>query len=290
MTAGSDAVADGPLGIICGGGSIPLAVADAVARRGGKVVLFPLVGWADPAAVTRHRHHWIHVGQFGRFCRLAHAEGARDIVFIGTLLRPGISQVRLDWKTIRVFPRIVRAFRGGDDHLLSGIGRIFEDNGFRLVGAHEVAPEILMTEGILGRHLPAPNDRDDIARGLALLAAIGSFDVGQGVVLANEHVLAIEAAEGTDRMLARVAELRREGRIRLPGGRGVLVKAPKPSQDHRFDLPTVGPETVEAAARAGLAGIAITAGRAIAVEPQRMAAVADAAGLFVIGVSPRASA
>ena len=284
------ASAEGPLGIICGGGSIPSAVADAVARRGRRVVLFPLVGWADAAAAARYPHHWIHVGQFGRFCRLARAEGARDIVFIGTLLRPAVSQVRLDWHTIRVFPRIMRAFRGGDDHLLSGIGKIFEDNGFRLVGAHEVAPEILMAEGLVGRRTPSARDRDDIQRGLAVISAIGRFDVGQAVVVADGHVLAVEGAEGTDRMLARIADLRRDGRIRVPAGVGVLVKAPKPTQDQRFDLPTIGPDTVEGATRAALAGIAILAGEAIAVDPQRMAALADAANLFVIGVARGADA
>lgn len=284
MTGAATAAADGPLGLICGGGSIPLAVADAVSRRGRTVVLYPLVGWADAEAVARYRHHWIHVGQFGRFCRLASGEGTRDIVFIGTLLRPSLRQVRLDWKTVRVFPRIVRAFRGGDDHLLSGIAKIFEDNGFRLVGAHEVAPEILMAEGTLGRHAPGERDRSDIARGLDVLAALGPHDIGQAVVVADGHVLAVEAAEGTDRMLARVAELRRDGRIRLPRGVGVLVKAPKRTQDRRFDLPTVGPETIEAAAAAGLAGVAIPAGGTIVVEPQRMASLADAAGLFVTGI------
>lgn len=284
MSGAAPAAVESPLGIICGGGSIPLAVADAVSKRGRRVVLFPLVGWADAAAVARYPHHWIHVGQFGRFCRLAAGAGTRDIVFIGTLLRPAISQVRLDWKTIKIFPRILRAFRGGDDHLLTGVGKIFEDNGFRLVGAHEVAPEILMAAGTLGRHVPGDRDRRDIAHGLAVLSSLGEHDVGQAVVVGDGHVLAVEAAEGTDRMLARIADLRRDGRIRLPAGVGVLVKAPKKTQDRRFDLPTVGPETIEAAARAGLAGVAIRAGGAIAVEPQRMASLADASNLFVIGV------
>jgi DUF1009 family protein len=202
------------------------------------------------------------------------------------LLRPAIRQIRLDWKTVRVFPRILGAFRGGDDHLLSGIGGILEDNGFRLVGAHDVAPEILMAAGVLGRHQPTARDHADIGRAIAVLSALGAHDVGQGVVVGDGNVLALEAAEGTDRMVARIAELRGAGRIKLPPGVGVLVKTPKAAQDHRFDLPTVGPETIEAVARAGLAGVAITAGSTIAVDPQRMASIADAAGLFVYGIAP----
>src|ERR1700739_4653164 len=135
---------DGPLAIICGGGNFPFVVADAVARRGRGVVLFGLRGWADPAAVARYPHHWGRIAQLGRFRRLARSEGCRDVVFLGTLIRPRVSQLRVDLTTLRMMPRIIAAYKGGDDHLLSGVGRIFEHLGFRVVGAHEVAPEILV--------------------------------------------------------------------------------------------------------------------------------------------------
>jgi DUF1009 family protein len=181
-------------------------------------------------------------------------------------------------------------FRGGDYHLLSGLGRILEDHGFRLVGAHEVAPEVLMPQGAIGRRMPGERDRADIARGVAVLAAMGPFDIGQAAVVADGHVLALEAIEGTDHMLERIAALRAEGRVRNPRGTGVLVKAPKPAQDRRFDLPTIGPQTVAGAARAGLAGIAVTAGAAIIAEAGKVATAADAAGLFVTGLAPDGSA
>jgi len=278
-----------PLGIVAGGGTLPLAVADAVGRGGRGVVIFALRGWAD-AAIERHPHHWIALGQLGRLFRLARAAGCRDIVFIGTLSRPPISRIRLDWTTVRLLPRLVRAFRGGDDRLLSGVGRIFEDQGFHLLGAHEVAPEILAPEGALGRHTPPQRERADIARALALLAATGPYDVGQAVVIADGHVLAIEAAEGTDRMLERVATLRREGRVHSASGVGVLVKAPKPAQDRRFDLPSVGPHTLEGVAGAGLAGLAVVAGATIIAEMDRVVRLADERGLFVIGVPPHEAA
>jgi UDP-2,3-diacylglucosamine hydrolase len=273
-----------PVAVVCGGGSLPATVADALVGQGRGVVMFPLHGWADPAAVERFRHHWIHIGQLGRFSRLARSEGCRDLVLIGTLVRPTIRQLRLDIETLRVMPRIIRAYRGGDDHLLSGIGRILEDYGFRLVGAHEVAPQILAPLGHVGRFAPTPRDEADITRGLALLAATGPFDVGQATVVADGRVLAVEAAEGTDHMLAHIAEMRRGGRIRSAAGTGVLVKAPKPSQDRRFDLPTVGPSTVEHIAAAGLAGLAVVAGGVIIVEPARVMALADKANIFVAGV------
>jgi hypothetical protein len=286
MNGAATATDETPLGIICGGGSVPLAVAEAVLRRGRKVVLLPLIGWADPKAVERFPHYWIHLGQFGRVCRVARAAGCRDIVFIGTLIRPSMWKCRLDWKTLRILPQVIRAFRGGDDHLLTSIGRLFEDEGFRLLGAHEVAPEILVAEGALGSRKPSERDLEDIRRGLAVLAAAGPFDIGQGVVVANGHVIALEAIEGTDQMLARVAELRRNGRLRAPPGAGVLIKAPKSGQDLRFDMPAIGPPTVEGVVNAGLAGIAIVAGGTVMAEPQRVAELADQAGIFVTGIAP----
>jgi len=286
----ADATATGPVALVCGGGSLPVTVADALTKQGRGVVLFPLRGWADPALVARYPHHWIHIGQLGRFFRLARSEGCRDLILIGTLVRPPIRQLRLDLETLRVMPRIIRAYRGGDDHLLTGVGRIFEDYGFRLVGAHEVAPEILAPSGCLGRHVPSPRDKADIARALALLAAIGPFDVGQAAVVANGHVLAVEAAEGTDHMLAHIAEMRRAGRIRSPSGAGVLVKAPKPSQDRRFDLPTIGPSTVRHVTAAGLAGIAVAAGEVIVAQPAEVVTLADQANLFVVGATGDGSA
>ena len=278
------AAATSPVGIICGGGSLPFAVADAVTERGRPAVLFAIQGHADRAAVVRYRHHWVALGQFGRLCRLARKEGCRDIVFIGTVVRPAISSVRLDWKTITLLPRIYAMYRGGDDHLLTGIGRVFEEHGFTLHGAHELAPEILMPEGLLGTAAPSDQHHADIARGLALLNAMGPFDIGQAAVVAGNQVIAVEAAEGTDHMLARVAELRRKGRIGTPVGVGVLVKAPKPGQDRRFDLPSIGPRTIEGVAGAGLAGIAVIAGATVVAEPDAIAKAADRAKLFVLGL------
>jgi UDP-2,3-diacylglucosamine hydrolase len=276
--------ADGPLAIICGGGSLPFAIADSVQRRGRKVVLFAVRGWADPQRVAAYPNHWAALGSFGRFCRVARAEGCRDVVFIGVVLRPKLTQIRVDFGTLKVFPQIIAAFRGGDDHLLSSLARIFEREGFRLRGAHEVAPEILVGEGALGRYAPSARDQSDITRGLALIEAAGSFDVGQAAVVADGHVLAIEAAEGTDQMLQRVAELRRTARVQPLAALGVLVKAPKPHQDRRFDLPTIGPQTVIGAAQAGLAGVAVLAGETIVAEPQAVAAVADREKIFVFGL------
>jgi DUF1009 family protein len=273
-----------PLGVIAAGGAMPFAVADSLAARGIEPVLFALKGACDPVAVARFRHHWISVGQVGRAIKLFRAENCRDLVFIGALVRPALSEIRLDWGTLRVLGRVFAAFRGGDDHLLSGIGRILEQDGFRMVGIKDVAPDLLMPQGCLTRHVPDSAAASDIARGREVLAALSPFDIGQAAVVIDGHVVGVEDIEGTDGLLARVARLRREGRTRATPMRGVLVKTPKQGQDLRFDLPTVGPRTVEAAAAAGLAGIAILAGNTMVAEPQAMIEAADAAGLFVTGL------
>ena len=278
-----------PIAIVCGGGSFPGAVADAVARRGRTPVMFAVRGWADAAVVERYAHHWIAIGQAGRFFRLARAEGCRELLFIGTLLRPPLGQIRLDWQTIRFLPRLVRYFRGGDNRLLSGLASLAEGGGMRVIGAQEVAPDILVPEGVLGGCEPTERDRADIARALALIAAMGPFDIGQAAIVADNNVLAVEAAEGTDNLLARVAEMRQQGRVTTPLGVGVLVKAPKPGQDRRFDLPSIGPQTIENVARAGLAGVAVVAGSTIIAEPQQVVMAADAAKIFFVAVRESAS-
>jgi DUF1009 family protein len=273
-----------PVGLIAAGGAMPFAVADSLKARGIEPVLFALKGACDPTRVGHFRHHWISVGQLGRAAKLFRNEGCRDLVFIGTLVRPALSEIRLDWGTLRAISHVLSAFRGGDDHLLSGIGRIFERDGFRMVGIKDVAPDLLVPVGALTHAIPDAKATADIAKGRAVLAALGPFDIGQAAIVIDGHVVGVEDIEGTDGLLARVARLRGEGRIRANSPRGVLVKGPKSAQDLRFDLPTIGPRTVEGAVKAELAGIAVVAGNTIVAEPQAMIEKADAASLFVIGL------
>jgi hypothetical protein len=274
-----------PIGLIAAGGAMPFAVADSLKARGVDAVLFALKGACDPGPVERFRHHWISVGQIGRAAKLFRNEGCRDLVFIGSLVRPALSEIRLDWGTLRVIGHVLAAFRGGDDHLLSGIGRILERDGFRMVGIKDVAPDLLVPVGSMTRAAPDANAAADIAKGREVLSALGPFDVGQAVVVIDGQVVAVEDIEGTDGLLARVARLRGERRIRAEAGRGVLVKMPKRGQDLRFDLPAIGPRTVEGAVEAELAGIAVLAGNTLVAEPQAVIEAADAAGLFVNGLA-----
>lgn len=272
------------VGIIAGSGVLPFSVAETLQAKGIAPFLFAIRGFCDPVRVAQFPHHWVALGQFGRLTRLLRAEGCRDVVFIGGLVRPALSEIRLDLGTLRAIPAIAKALRGGDDHLLSGVSRIFERHGFRIVGIHDVAPELLMPEGTLTRLQPDADVMADIAKGRELMQAISPFDVGQAVVVIDGHVVAVEDVGGTDALLARIEKLRTDGRIRARQKRGVLVKTPKTTQDLRFDLPTLGPKTIDGIVAAGLAGIAIVAGRTLVAEADVMIAKADQAGIFVTGL------
>ncbi|GGF83923.1 hypothetical protein GCM10007301_49910 [Azorhizobium oxalatiphilum] len=282
-SAGRDA---GPVGIVAGGGAFPAAVAEAVRAQGRDVLFGLMTGFADPA-LERYPHFWFRIGSLGSATAKFRAGGVKDLVMVGTLTRPRVRDLGFDWTMLRLLPRIAALFRGGDNHLLSGVLGLVEQQGFRMRGAHEVAPGLLLPEGVLGAHAPNAGDQHDIAKGLSLIAALGDFDVGQAVIVVDGFVVAVEAAEGTDEMLARYGAMRASGRLRFAKGHGVLVKAPKPGQDRRVDLPSLGPRTVARAAEAGLAGIAFEAGGAIVPDAEHLVADADAAGLFVVGIKPQ---
>jgi DUF1009 family protein len=270
--------------VIAGSGVLPFAVAGALQARGIRPVLFAIRGFCDPARVADLPHHWVALGQFGRLTRLMRMEGCGDVVFIGALVRPALSEIRLDWGTLRVLPSLAAAMRGGDDHLLSGVSRLFERRGFRLLGIKDVAPELLMPEGTITKAAPDADAGADIARGRDLIRALSPFDIGQAVVVIDGHVVGVEGIEGTDALLQRMAQLRRDGRIRANTGRGVLVKSPKTAQDLRFDLPTLGPVTIDGVVAAGLAGIGIVAGHTLVADLEATVAKADRAGLFIAGL------
>ncbi|MBK8009305.1 MAG: UDP-2,3-diacylglucosamine diphosphatase LpxI [Rhizobiales bacterium] len=275
--------------IICGGGAFPAAIADAVLAQGRPVYLFLVKGFAD-AALERYPHEWVKIGALAKFVASSRKHGAKDIVIIGSSVRPRLSQIGFDWKSALLLPRLARMFLGGDNSLLSGVAKIFEENGLTVRGAHEVAPQILMPEGLATRLLPNAKENEAIKAGRDLLRAIDGFDVGQAVVVAGKRIVAIEGAEGTQGLLARVEEMRRNGRLRLGAREGVLVKLPKPSQDRRLDLPAIGIDTIAQAKAAGLAGIAVEARGSIVVDAQKFVEAAEQAGLFVVALPPSARA
>lgn len=265
------------LGILAGGGDLPARLAAAVRGTGRAVFIVAFEGQTDPAAVAGFPHLWSRFGAAGTIIARLKAEGVGDLVFAGPVRRPSFSELLPDWRTTKFLARVgTRAL--GDDGLLRSVARELEDEGFRVVGLHEILGDLLTPVGLVGARAPDEEARRDIARAVEVARGLGALDVGQGCVVQQGIVLAVEAIEGTDAMLERCADLRR------PGGGGVLVKVQKPQQDRRLDLPTIGAVTVEKAAAAGLVGIAVQAGGSLIVDRAAVGALADRLGLFVTGI------
>lgn len=272
-----------PLGILAGGGPFPGRVAAAAQAAGRPVFIVALQGFAEPAVIGAYPYAAARMGAAGQILGLLREHACRDVVLVGPVRRPSILDLRPDADGARLLARIGRAAFAGDDGLLAAVVRVLGEEGFRVLGAHEVLREAVVPAGLLGQVAPDAQAADDVARGEAVLRALGAADVGQACVVQQGIVLAVEAIEGTDAMLARAAGLAR------PGPGGVLVKMVKVGQDRRADLPAIGPDTVRAAAAAGLRGIAFEAGGTLLHDRQGCVASADQAGLFLLGIEPGAS-
>lgn len=272
------------LAIVCGSGGLPLEAAREAREGGREPFLVGLVGSAG-REIEAFPHLWVRLGEVGKLLAALRRRSVQDVAFLGAVTRPDLGDLMPDWGAIVRAGEIAKLFRGGDDALLRGVARLFESDGFRIVGPREFAPGLLAPQGEIVGPPPDEEARADIAFGARLLAAMSPFDIGQGVVVAAERAIAIESAEGTDRMLARVAELRAAGPLRLKGRAGIFVKAAKRGQDVRLDLPAVGPTTIAAAKRARLLGLAIAAGEVLIADRLSFARAAAEAGLFVFGWS-----
>jgi len=267
--------------LICGGGAFPAVAARAAQARGETVLLLGLRGIADPG-IEAFPHVWLGIGQLGRALEEISSRGLSKICFIGGLKRPEFADLRLDWGGIKRIPDIVRFLKGGDDHALKGVIRLFESEGLTVIGVDALAPELLAPRGDIAGSLPTEL-AEDLAFAQDFLRDLSAYDCGQAAVVANRRVIAVEAVEGTDAMLARVADLREKGRWRPKGRAGLLVKSPKRGQDLRVDLPAIGPATLVGAETAGLRGIAVAAGGVLMLDRAALAAQADRAGLFLHG-------
>jgi DUF1009 family protein len=269
------------LGVLAGGGPFPGQVAAAARRAGRPVFIVGFEDFADPAVIAPYPHAYARLGAAGRILGLLRENAVQDLVLVGPVKRPGLLDLRPDLEGTKILARIGRgALFAGDDGLLAALVRVFAEEGFTVLGAHEIIAEALGPRGVLGAVAPDRQALADIARGVAILRAMGEADVGQACVVQLGCALAVEAIEGTDRMLARAAELA------LPGPGGVLVKMVKPGQDRRADLPTIGPRTLEAAASAGLRGVAFEAGGTLMTDRGACIEAADARGLFLYGIDP----
>ena len=266
------------LGLIAGGGSLPFAVIDACRQAKRPLFVLALKGHAQADILTEVNGEFIRLGSIGKAIRLLKKNGVKEIVFIGGVRRPSISELMPDLKALSMLIKV--GFRLlGDDSLLRILVAEANRQGFDVVGVDKIVPELLAIEGVYGQVKPDKQDMLDIERGIEVAKTLGQVDVGQAVIVQHGLVLSVEGIEGTAELIKRTGPLKRKG------NGGVLVKVAKPQQDKRVDLPTIGPATVQAVYDAGLKGIAIESKAALVAESDKMMALADKLGIFVMGVS-----
>jgi len=267
------------LGIIAGGGALPARLASAAQTAGRAVFVVKLDRHADDPELDQYPGITARLGAAAKILDAMRDNACQDVVLAGKVARPSFTAIRPDWRATKLLMKVgMKAL--GDDGLLRLVGQELEREGFRLVGAHEILTDLAVSEGVLGTIKPDDQALSDARHGLRVARILGQADVGQGCVVQQGLVLALEAIEGTDEMVRRSANYRRDG------VGGVLVKSSKPQQDKRLDLPAIGLTTVEEAHKAGLRGIALLAGGTMIIDRSAVIERADRLGMFVIGIRP----
>ena len=269
-----------PLGVIAGGGSLPLRVVQAASAMGRPVHVVVLEGHGDPAAYAGQSHVTLRWGLAAQMLSWLKQHGVRQVVLAGTVARPSLLSLRPDAASMKLIGRIGRAAFNGDDSILRAVMKVLGEEGFEVLGAQALLTGLLPEAALLAGPIPDDVARADIARGLAVCHAMGAVDVGQAVIVQQGLVLGVEAIEGTDALILRAGALKREGPA------PILVKALKPTQSKLADLPTIGPKTVETARTAGLRGLAFQANGTILLERDATIAAAEAAGIFLLAFNP----
>ncbi|MDX5592739.1 LpxI family protein [Pseudovibrio sp. SPO723] len=273
-----------PIAVVAGGGRLPEQVIRSAKNSGREVVTIAIKGEAD-ASLSAFQPVELGWGQIGKLFDTIKRAGAEEVILIGSVTRrPDFTSIIGDLGTMRRLPRILAALVGGDDSLLVKVMGIFEGEGLKVVGAHELAPELLAKPGLMAGPTPDEGDLSSISLCLEAVNALGGLDIGQGAVAVGSRVVALEGAEGTDAMLVRCAELRENGRVRAKGAAGVLVKCSKPQQDLRVDLPTVGPQTIRGAHKAQLKGVAVEAEHVLIADLEETLALCKELGIFLFGI------
>ena len=269
------------LGLIAGGGDLPIRIVEACRAQGRPVFVIRLSGFADSALQAAGGVD-LSLGEFGKCLDALKTAECRSVCLAGKVSRPDFASFKVDLKGVTVLPGIIAAAKQGDDALLRQVLKVFADAGFAVEGADDIlGGDETLPSGALGAVWPRDVDRADIDKALRVARAIGDLDIGQGAVVSHGLVLAVEAQEGTDAMLERVAALPADLRGTAP--QGVLAKAPKPIQERKIDLPVIGVRTIELAHAAGLAGVAGQSGDLIVIDKPGVIATADRLGLFVWG-------
>ena len=274
--------------IFAGRGSLPLELAGYLRKIGHEPFIVGIEGEVEPW-ISDYNHELFVWGTLGRFFKHLKNNNIKQIVFAGGVTRPTLRFRDMDWGGVVSLSKVMAFMVGGDNSLLTGLIKLFDQHGVKVVGAHEIMPDLLTPSGLLFGRKPSKKAMTNIEKAFEACKVLGSLDIGQAAVAVGGRVVAVEGIEGTDGMLERIASMRASGRLFEDGKHGVLVKTMKPDQDMRADLPAIGPQTIEGVINAGLKGIAIEAGHSLLLEKEETLAKAKNAGVFVYGLEPDAN-
>jgi UDP-2,3-diacylglucosamine hydrolase len=266
------------LGLIAGTGRLPQQLIEACKAANRPIFVLAFDESADPALLDGVPHAVVSLGSVGEALDRLRAANVQEIVMAGRIGRPALTDLRPDLAGVRLLGRLGAGLFAGDDAMFKVIVSFLEDEGFTVIGSGDVLKDLLAPEGVMGRIHPDTQHMADIALGFKAAKLLGTLDIGQAVVVENGYVLGLEAAEGTDSLLERCALLKKD-----PSG-GVLIKARKPQQEVRVDLPAIGPKTIETVHACGMRGVAVEAGGSIIIDREETVARADALGVFLIGI------
>lgn len=270
------------LALICAGGAFPSAV---IANCNAPTPFLVLLKNLASDDLLTHEHVVISLAKITTIIDAIKAAGCNEVCFIGSLTRPPLLANLPDFATLKYLPRFLSGYKGGDNQLLSTLAEIFAENGLKLVGAHDIAPALLAPNGVWGKVQPTATDIASIAHAFKALDAMSQFDIGQGVVIHNNHIIAVEGAEGTDGLLRRVKDMRNANRFTWKMGEGLLVKALKQTQDARLDMPAIGYNTLKLAFEAGMKGVVVQAGGALVNDQTALIAFANHNNMLIMGAS-----
>lgn len=276
---------DSPIAIVAGKGRLPELLAASILRSGREVILIMAVDFR-PSWATGYTVIDMVFEKPGALFKKLHAVGCREIIFAGSMERPRLNPLKFDKKMLSIAVNLLPALKGGDSKTLKVIRDIFEAEGLNIIGAHEYLSELLAPIGTLTKKAPLGDDFEDIVRARAVVKQLGAADAGQGAVVAQGLCLGLETVQGTDAMLDFVAKTAERYKPDPKAGQGVLLKAPKPGQDWAIDLPAIGPDTVENAAKAGLNGIALQGESVLILGLEETIATANRLGVFIHAFDP----
>lgn len=274
---------DSNIAIIAGNGVLPIFIRDELISLGHEPVLIGVDNEIAPK-LAKHADAILTFGQVGKMFEVLKSKNVDRVIFAGGITkRPDYRKLKLDFLTIKEMPKLLKIVFGGDNSVLTKIATYFKTHNITVVGSHEIAPKLIAPKGVIVGKFSKRTAIPTIKLAVNAAKTIGSIDVGQAAIAEDGRVVALEALEGTDAMINRVASLRKSGKLNASPKMGVLAKMLKPEQDMRADLPAIGPKTVTMVAKAGLKGIVIEAGKSLILDREATIKKAEALNIFIYG-------